>query len=195
MGKFYAVKVGREKGIYNNWEDCKKQVSKFSGAVYKSFNSREEAVTFIEDKVVIDNNPGLIVYVDGSFNVKTNEYGYGCVFIDNQSIIKETNGKGNLEDYVSMRNVSGEILGCEVAVKYAIKQGYQDVYIYYDYEGIEKWAMGLWKANKVGTIAYVETMNNLMKQIKVHFIKVLAHSGDIYNERADKLAKRAVGIK
>ena len=26
------------------------------------------------------------------------------------------------------------------------------------------------------------------------FVKVLAHSGDVYNERADKLAKKAVGI-
>ena len=35
--KYYAVKVGKSVGIYNNWEDCKKQVTGFSGAIYKSF--------------------------------------------------------------------------------------------------------------------------------------------------------------
>ena len=32
--------------------------------------------------------------------------------------------------------------------------GYVQICIYYDYEGIEKWANGLWKANKIGTQAY-----------------------------------------
>ena len=55
-----------------------------------------------------------------------------------------------------MRNVSGEILGCLKAIQYAIDHHYEAICIYYDYEGIEKWATGLWKANKEQTQNYVK---------------------------------------
>ncbi|MFV0394673.1 MAG: viroplasmin family protein [Coprobacillaceae bacterium] len=196
MKKYYAVKIGKKPGIYETWDQCKEQVSGFSGAQYKSFTSLQEAKEFIvPPKKVEVQQDGLIAYVDGSYNVKTKEYGYGCVCIDNQKVIKEMYGKGTHQDYVEMRNVSGEIIGCEVAVEYAIDNGYNNIYIYYDYEGIEKWATNIWKANKIGTKAYVEKMKDFQKQIQIYFIKVLAHSGDVYNDRADALAKKAVGIK
>ena len=34
------------------------------------------------------------------------------------------------------------------AIAYAIDHHYESICIYYDYEGIEKWATGLWKAIK-----------------------------------------------
>lgn len=45
--KFYAVKAGREIGIFYNWDDCKKSVDGFSGAIYKSFGTLEEANEFL----------------------------------------------------------------------------------------------------------------------------------------------------
>ena len=54
---------------------------------------------------------------------------------------------------------------------------------------------GLWKANKEQTQNYVKTINDMKKKIDIYFQKVLAHSGDYYNEVADGLAKKAVGIK
>ncbi|KAI8824061.1 ribonuclease H-like domain-containing protein [Fimicolochytrium jonesii] len=44
--KFYAVKRGKLPGVYDTWEACKANVDGFSGAVYKSFNSREGALQF-----------------------------------------------------------------------------------------------------------------------------------------------------
>jgi len=41
--KFYVVWRGIKPGIYGSWEDCKKQVTGFDGAHYKSFTSKEEA--------------------------------------------------------------------------------------------------------------------------------------------------------
>lgn len=193
MAKFYAVKVGRNPGIYLSWDDCKKQVDKFKGAVYKSFSSKDEAMAFIKEKKVNFDN-GLIAYVDGSYNIKTKEYGFGCVIIEGQQIIKEMYGKGNDEKYVSMRNVAGEILGSICAMDYAKSNQYSQICIYYDYEGIEKWANGLWKANKIGTQEYQKRVAIYRESVEIAFVKVLAHSGDFYNERADKLAKKAVGI-
>ena len=45
--KYYAVAKGRKTGIFNSWEDCKKQVDGFSSAVYKSFESEAEAKKYI----------------------------------------------------------------------------------------------------------------------------------------------------
>ena len=45
--KFYAVKIGRNKGIFYTWDECKAQVNGFPGARYKSFQSLEEANEFL----------------------------------------------------------------------------------------------------------------------------------------------------
>ncbi|WP_314795053.1 RNase H family protein [Eggerthia catenaformis] len=37
-------------------------------------------------------------------------------------------------------------------------------------------------------------MQEAQKKIRIEFVKVLAHSGDTYNELADQLAKKAVGL-
>ena len=113
MAKFYAVKEGKKPGIYHTWDECKEQVNGYSGAVYKSFTNEEEAKAFIkkEERKVSDDLT-LLAYVDGSYNIKTKEYGYGCVLIEGQQVIQQLLGKGNIPEYSSMRNVSGEILGC-----------------------------------------------------------------------------------
>jgi ribonuclease HI len=41
--KFYVVWIGREKGIYDSWDSCKKQVDKFYNAKYMGFFSMDEA--------------------------------------------------------------------------------------------------------------------------------------------------------
>ncbi|MDD3630472.1 MAG: RNase H1/viroplasmin domain-containing protein, partial [Bacteroidales bacterium] len=33
--KFYVVWIGREQGIFDSWEECKKQIDGFAGAKYK----------------------------------------------------------------------------------------------------------------------------------------------------------------
>lgn len=194
MGKYYAVKKGRNTGVFLTWAECEQQVKGFKGAVYKSFKTREEAVQFIEDISSVTSVDGLIAYVDGSYNIKTKEYGYGCILLYGQNILCQYYGKGNQAEYVEMRNVAGEIAGARVAIDYAIKHKYSSICIYYDYEGIEKWANCTWKANKPGTIAYQNYIARVKQQVDIHFIKVLAHSGDYYNEMADMLAKKAVGI-
>ena len=41
--KFYVVWSGLTPGIYRNWDDCQAQIKGVKGAVYKSFDSKEEA--------------------------------------------------------------------------------------------------------------------------------------------------------
>lgn len=41
--KYYVVWEGRQKGVYDSWDECKAQVFGFEGAKYKSFESKKEA--------------------------------------------------------------------------------------------------------------------------------------------------------
>ena len=179
MAKFYAVKEGKKPGIYMSWDECKEQVNGYSGAVYKSFTSEDEAKAFIGKEVKkVSDDLTLLAYVDGSYNIKTKEYGYGCVLIEGQQVIQQLLGKGNIPEYSSMRNVSGEILGCMNAIQYAIDHHYPSICIYYDYEGIEKWATGLWKANKEQTQNYVKTINDMKKKIDLFAELFLPEDGE-----------------
>ncbi|MCL2651421.1 MAG: ribonuclease H family protein [Candidatus Azobacteroides sp.] len=86
--KFYVVWKGIIPGVYNSWDECKRQVENFEGALYKSFPSKELAEKayhsnpykyigkektnvpfpkdFIKDSLAVDaacsGNPGLMEY-------------------------------------------------------------------------------------------------------------------------------------
>ena len=215
--KYYAVYKGKSGApkIYTSWDECKKDVIGFKGAIYKSFTSEKDAVDFIalnagskvesskitkSKKEVIEANEeeeieGLCIYVDGSFAVDKGNYSYGMVAILDGKVIYEDKGKGADKEAIALRNVSGEVLGAQMAVKYAIDNGFKAVTIAYDYQGVESWALGTWKRNNRITSEYNLFMNEKMKEIKVSFKKIKGHSGDKYNDLADRLAKDALGIK
>ena len=47
MSGYYAVKVGRSPGIYRTWEQCRENVHKYSGAIYKKFKKKEDAEKYM----------------------------------------------------------------------------------------------------------------------------------------------------
>ena len=49
--KYYAVQKGYQKGVFTSWSETQKHVKGFSGAVYKSFQSKTEAENFVEGKI------------------------------------------------------------------------------------------------------------------------------------------------
>ncbi|MDB1934012.1 hypothetical protein PMY12_08815 [Clostridium tertium] len=116
-------------------------------------------------------------------------YSYGVVILHNNKVI-ELSGKYNNKENLSMRNVAGELLGAIEAMKWALSNRIKDINIYYDYEGIERWALGIWKTNKKGAKEYKEFFDSIKEVLNINFIKVKAHSGVKYNEEADRLAKK-----
>ena len=82
-------------------------------------------------------------------------------------------------------------MAAEIAVKFAHIFGYKTVKVYHDYDGIGKWANGSWAAKKHGTRRYVEIIDEYSDLININFLKVKAHSGNYFNELADKLASAA----
>ena len=191
--KYYAVKKGLTPGIYLTWEDCRKNITGFPGAEYKGFETAAEAAAFLEGSAPMTEPGAAMAYVDGSYNVVTKEYSCGVVLFHDEKT-EYFSRKFSDPERALMRNVAGEIEGSMCAMSYCMEHGIGALTIYYDYAGIEKWCTGGWKANKEGTIAYRDFYEKASRQVQIRFVKVKGHSGDKYNDLADKLAKQAVGL-
>ena len=141
-----------------------------------------------------DGSDWAVAYVDGSYNVATKEYSYGVVLFYRGEEL-HVSEKGTDASRALMRNVAGEIEGSMWAMRYCLTHQIPGLDIYFDYAGIEKWCTGEWKANKEGTVAYREFYRKARTQVDIRFVKVKGHSGDTYNDLADRLAKQALGIE
>lgn len=192
--KYYAVRNGRKTGIFEAWDECKRQVDGFSGAEYKSFAKIEDAKSYLAGVNEAVKPSGTVAYVDGSYNIETCEFSFGAVIFSGDEV-QTFSQKFSDPELAAMRNVAGEIKGSEFVMRYCLENGIDEVAVYYDYEGISAWAEGRWKTNKHGTIAYKEFYDGIKSRLKVTFVKVKGHSGDKYNDMADRLAKDALGIK
>lgn len=195
--KFYAVRNGRKTGIFTSWSECQQSIIGFSGAEFKSFLNRSDAERFLLGKEANQSTEprdgAAVAYVDGSYNIETQQFSYGAVIFFNGQTL-EMNEAFSDPDLATMRNVAGEIKGAEAAMKYCVEKSIPMLDIYYDYQGIEKWCTGDWKTTKSGTAKYKEYYNSVKDRLNVRFVKVKGHSGDKYNDRADALAKAALGI-
>lgn len=205
--KIYAVRKGHKTGLFNTWAECQKATAGYSGAEFRGFTEKEEALAFLNmettktvsgDKskeaagvVEVPENM-VIAYVDGSFEKSIGRYAFGCVLLtpDGQEI--RESGSGSDPAGVAIRNVAGEMLGAMNAVKWAQENGYPAIEIRYDYEGVEKWVTGVWRAKTLLTSKYAAHMQEAGKKIQISFCKVAAHTGNHYNEEADQLAKSAL---
>ncbi len=196
--KYYAVRKGRSPGIYSNWEDCRNQIYQFSGAEYKSFQSRQEAEDFIRGaqhtpQSLPPSQPGkpeIEIWVDGSCIPSSGEdllLGWGLLVKRNGQEIHRDFGNDIPSEASEHRNVAGEILGILKALEWCKKTGVTEVTLYYDYQGLESWATGAWKAKLPFTKAYAHTVQQA--ELVIHWVKVAAHSGNPENDLVDQLAK------
>lgn len=196
--KYYAVRQGREVGIFTTWDECKRLVTGYKGAEYKSFTDKASALAFLGNSTpsesVSPDSDTIIAYVDGSYNIKTKIFACGVVIITAEGE-KYLSQSYDDKELATMRNVAGEIKGSVAAMEYCLQNNIKNLHIFYDYAGIEKWCNGEWKTNKSGTIDYKNFYDSIHDKLSVTFHKVKGHSGDKYNDMADMLAKKAAGIE
>lgn len=221
--KYYAVQVGRIPGIYCTWDECKAQIEGVSGAKYKSFSSLEEAERYmcgendgnsdavntapfseddlnsqVEKAVASLGENEIIVFVDGSYDVTQEKSAFGAIIFShggNRDILYKAFTKQLGEEFISLRNVAAELEAVKESINWALQYNKSKMSIYYDYEGIEKWANGQWKANKAITKEYVRFIQEKRALLQIEFIKVPAHTGVQFNEEVDAIAKNALLAK
>ena len=207
---FYAVANGKSIGIFLNWNECSNSVKGYKNAIYKKFDTREEADTFIQlhnkNTGAIDFTPDYYVYTDGgcSNNGKNNALaGIGIFFGlgDLRNVSKKIEGKQTnntaeltaiIEAYFIIEKdvINGKKIVIVSDSEYAIKC----VSSYGEKCSKKQWNLDI--PNK----ELVKTAYNLYKDKQnVTFMHIRAHTNDtdihsIGNDHADKLASAAIGL-
>ena len=210
---YYAVAAGKQVGIFENWNDCKSSVSGFRGAIYKKFDSKSEAETFIQVNQTTEIQPNTIpeeidysVYTDGacSNNGKASACaGIGVFFgkddprnVSRKVVGKQTNNTAELTAIIDTHPliypdlVAGKkiaiVSDSEYAIKCATSYG-------------EKCNKTGWK-KEIPNKELVKTIYELYVETRVQFIHIRAHTDNtdvhsIGNDQVDKLANIAIGLE
>ena len=198
--KFYAVRRGRSTGVFDSWDACRKQVHKFPGAEYKAFSTREEAFSFLsraekplnktKETSALSSDSQIAIWVDGSCFPQADgslRIGWGLLVKQDNEEVYRAKGNDIPPEAHRHRNVAGEIFGILKALEWCQAQGITEVSLNFDYQGLESWATGVWRAKFPFTQHYSRTVK--ASNITIHWIKVKAHSGNPENEIVDQLAK------
>jgi viroplasmin and RNaseH domain-containing protein len=191
--KFYAVKGTVEPAIYGSWPECQRRVHGVKGALFKGFPSREEAEAWLTGGGTSTEDVGddeVLIYVDGSFSpTASRRAGWGFVVVKKGEEVFAASG-ATVEPALS-RNVDGELEATIQAIEWCRARG-QKAVICHDYEGVGRWALGEWKASSAVAKRYQARIAGQLDGIR--FCKVSAHTGHRWNDRADELAKRGIGL-
>ena len=118
---YYAVANGRKSGIFLNWNDCCESVQGYSHAVFKKFDTKEEAEIFLETHQ-IENKDGLKTQINLDISTQKSKPAVDIEFISDLYIYTDgacsNNGKleakAGIGIYFGMndkRNVSKRIDG------------------------------------------------------------------------------------
>lgn len=133
----------------------------------------------------------LFAYIDGSFDSRTGTVGYGGVIIHGEKELEFARGTRE-KRYSQYWNISGELLAAIHVVQYALSLGVKSCALYYDCAGIAEWGKGAWKTNNDLTRDYASFMKKANETLHIEYYKIAAHTGVVYNERADRLAKKGI---
>lgn len=185
------VRIKLENDICNKLNLNKSEIERLYELVGEEYSKKDfKELQETLDRIEKDN---YVAYVDGSYNLDTQEYSYGVNIVFKGDTILEDAKK--YPDKNGMRQINGELKAAIIACNYAIRNKIKKIYIAYDYEGIEKFATNQWSTKSSDITFYKDTMQNNMKHLDINFIKIPAHSNFKNNEKADVLAKGALGIK
>lgn len=211
---YYAVRNGRNIGIFTSWNDCNESVKGYKNASYKKFDTIQEAEMFIQNsktqefrdtqELYDEFTPDYYVYTDGSCsnNGKHNAVsGIGIFFgiNDPRNISKKINGKHTnniaeltaiIETYNIIENdiIQGKKIAIVSDSEYAIKC----VSSYGEKCSKKNWNMDIPNKELVKTVyeLYKDKPNIKFKHVRAHTNNTDIHS--IGNENADKLANMAI---
>jgi len=123
--KYYVVWEGKRLGVYHTWDACKEQIDGFSGALYKSFPTQEQAQMAFElgyEKYkqqapqlteipsAVKNKTGYpqgaYICVDAAFNGRTKVLEYRGVSLPEKQVIFSKgpfqNGTNNIGEFLGL---------------------------------------------------------------------------------------------
>lgn len=213
MSKFYAVKSGRQTGIFRTWSECEQQVKGYKCAVYKSFKTLQEAEQFLSPS----SQPGLqvaanviTIYTDGSHQRSKNYLGIGA-WCEHQGETYELSQQCDLELLATYGITNPEVsssLRSDIDLKissptaefiaftevlrhlHGIPNTWTVIFKI-DYVGVGNWVRGDWQTSEPHIKKILSVARQLICLLDCH-VKieyVPGHSNNIGNDHADRLAK------
>lgn len=152
-------------------------------------------------------NKKIDIYTDGACSGNPGTGGWSFVITNGIEEIKSVNG-GELETTNNRMELKAIIKSLECIAKYIEKKKERySIRIFSDSSycvnainkrWIKKWLNNGWVTSKGTPVANKDLwleLNKYDKLIDFQIIKVKGHSGDIFNEKCDKLAKEAIKNK
>jgi ribonuclease HI len=218
----YAVANGKRKGVFSTWGECKESVNGFQGAVYKKFETREEAEEFVLKyseraktqpatkttlaKISQSTEPvDYYVYTDGSCSNNGRNgaaAGIGIFFgaddprnVSRRITGKQTNNTAELSAILETYPLVEHDLrnGTKVAIVSDSEYAIRCATTYGNKQMEENWK------NDIPNKELVKQLYERYVGVEnISFLHIMAHTGkeDIHsvgNDGADKLANLAIG--
>lgn len=138
------------------------------------------------------------IYVDGAYNERKQTGGYGVVIIYREGQkFKRRHLYGRISDsaYLAAGNVATEFIATIRGIEFCEEHGATHINICHDFTGIAEWPFASGASKKPICSHYAKFMRHrlitrqlLNQGAVIRFRKVKAHSGQLWNTLADKLA-------
>jgi ribonuclease HI len=212
--KYYAIAVGRQPGIYDNWPEAQEQVKGYPGAVYKGFPTREEAAAWIKDPhlppaarrnknkkdAATETTPPrpdeVTIFTDGGSLNNPGPGGYAAIILYNDTCREISGG------FALTTNNRMELTACIEALR-EVKQCSRPITLYSDssyvVNGINRGWAGNWRKRgwrkadgqpAINPDLWAELLD-LVADLNITFKWVRGHAGNPMNEQCDKMAVAA----
>ena len=209
--RYYGVRRGRKTGVFESWTETFANTGRFSGAEFKAFKCRKDAEFYVENvrraeakKTTGKKNSSdlpirpkdactTMIYTDGSCKDGVGGYAAICVPKDLSCELIIDKGRVPLSPCT---NNQAELYALLMALKMKRPEPFVIVTdSVYALRCARDWGLRFrsngWKtaANKpVMNVNLISDIIDAQKGLNVNFKHVKGHSGNPYNELADKLA-------
>lgn len=211
---FYAVKKGRQPGVYNSWDECFEQVNGYSGAIYKKFKVEADAQAFVSGEALgsvktlnatdaqndildVPADKTVALYTDGACSGNPGPGGFGYAVVINDVLIQKGSG-GCASTTNNQMELRAVIEGLKVISNVQSVVVYSDssyVVNAFQKHWIDGWKRRNWVKSDGSPVLNRELWKQLLKEIArfkdVQFVWVKGHVGNKYNELCDRLAVNA----
>lgn len=217
--KFYAVKVGRQSGIFKTWPECQKQVTGYQGAKFKGFATLAEAQEWLNEPASsvasnpapIDRTNAILIYTDGGSRNHGNKLGQHVKANDKAAwaYLIQADGKsyeGTAGEFGATNNKM-ELTALIMALEKLQELGLEDKNIIATLDShyvldplmkgwLKNWRLRGWKTAGGTPVAnkelWVELMQILPSFSTLHFDWTKGHATNAGNNRVDELLNQTM---